>query len=139
MAAGGDPHPGDPGAPSALLHFRPDHLGRFVLGGRGRFREPRGEAGWAHRERVVPELVPQRAGTPVQRRWCGRVALTRDFLPHLHEPEPGLLIDVGSVGRGVGLPTLTGMRRADDVATGHRCALPFPVVPVRPLHALHRA
>jgi glycine/D-amino acid oxidase-like deaminating enzyme len=74
-------------------------------------------------------------------RWCGRVALTQDFLPHLHEPAPGVLIDIGCQGRGVGLQTAMGMAMADYVATGDPEALPLPPSPIRPIpaHPLHRA
>ena len=124
-----------------LLYFRLDHEGRFIMGGRGPFREPRGAADWAHLERVVGKMFPQLKGTPIAYRWCGRVALTRDFLPHLHEPEPGLVVDIGCMGRGVGLQTAMGMRIAEYAATGDRRALPFPIVPIRPLplHRLHKA
>ena len=116
-----------------LLYFRLDHAGRFVIGGRGPFREPRSAADWAHLERIIEKMYPQLKGAPIEYRWCGRVALTRDFLPHLHEPEPGLLIDIGCMGRGVGLQTAMGMRMAAYVATGDKRALPFPVVPIKPL------
>ena len=67
--------------------------------------------------------------------------LTRDFLPHLHEPAPGLLVDIGCMGRGVGLQSAMGRAMADYIATGNESALPLPLVPVKamPLHALHRA
>jgi glycine/D-amino acid oxidase-like deaminating enzyme len=124
-----------------LLYFRLDHEGRFIMGGRGPFREPTSPADWAHLERVVAKMFPQLKGVPIEHRWCGRVALTQDFLPHLHEPEPGLLVDIGCMGRGVGLQTAMGARMAEYVATRRPEALPFPLVPVKPLpfHPLHRA
>ena len=69
------------------------------------------------------------------------MALTRDFLPHLHEPEPGLTVDIGCMGRGVGLQTAMGMKLAEYVGTGDRAALPFPVTGIKPLpfHSLHKA
>jgi glycine/D-amino acid oxidase-like deaminating enzyme len=124
-----------------LLYFRLDHTGRFIMGGRGPFREPTSDADWAHLERVVDKMFPQLKGVAIEHRWCGRVALTRDFLPHLHEPEPGLLVDIGCMGRGVGLQTAMGQRMAEYVTTGDRRALPFPLVPIMPLpfHPLHKA
>jgi glycine/D-amino acid oxidase-like deaminating enzyme len=115
-------------------------MNRFLMGGRGPFREPKSAADWAHLERVVAKMYPQLAGVPIEYRWCGRVALTRDFLPHIHEPEPGILVDIGCMGRGVGLQTAMGQAMAAYVASGDRAALPFPVVPIEPLplHALHR-
>lgn len=123
-----------------LLYFRRDHTNRFLMGGRGPFREPKSDADWAHLERVVHKMYPQLQNTPFEFRWCGRVALTRDFLPHLHEPEPGLLIDIGCMGRGVGLQSAMGKAMARYTISGNRADLPFPLVPIEPLplHAMHK-
>jgi glycine/D-amino acid oxidase-like deaminating enzyme len=122
-----------------LLYFRKDHVNRLLMGGRGPFREPRDASDWAHLERVVGKMYPQARGLRIDYRWCGRVALTRDFLPHLHEPEPGLLVDIGCMGRGVGLQSAMGKAMADYLVSGDRAKLPFPVVPITPLplHALN--
>lgn len=122
-----------------LLYFRKDHTNRLLMGGRGPFREPQGEADWAHLERVVGKMYPQAKDLRIDYRWCGRVALTRDFLPHLHEPEPGLLVDIGCMGRGVGLQTAMGKAMAQYLSTGDRASLPFPVTSITPLplHALN--
>ena len=122
-----------------LLYFRKDHTNRFLMGGRGPFREPSSDADWAHLERVVHKMYPQLEGVPFDYRWCGRVALTRDFIPHFHQPEPGLLIDIGCMGRGVGLQTAVGRAMATYLVSGRREDLPFPIVPIKPLplHALH--
>jgi glycine/D-amino acid oxidase-like deaminating enzyme len=124
-----------------LFYFRRDHTNRFIMGGRGPFREPRSARDWAHLERIAIKLFPQLKDVPIEFRWCGRVTLTRDFLPHLHEPAPGLLVDIGCMGRGVGLQSAIGRAMADYVATGDSAALPLPIAPMKPLpfHALHRA
>jgi glycine/D-amino acid oxidase-like deaminating enzyme len=123
-----------------LLYFRLDHTGRLLMGGRGPFREPKGPEDWAHLERIVGKMFPQLKGIDFDYRWCGRVAITRDFLPHLHEPAPGLLIDIGCQGRGVGLQTAMGKAMAEYIATDDAEALPLPFSPVKPLpfHALHK-
>ncbi|HML12163.1 MAG TPA: FAD-binding oxidoreductase [Xanthobacteraceae bacterium] len=116
-----------------LVYFRLDDQGRLLVGGRGPLREPRSDADWAHLEAMLPRLFPQAAGAPIAFRWCGRVAITRDFLPHLHAPAPGLLIDIGCMGRGIALQTAMGQAMAQYVATGNADALPLPLTPVRPL------
>jgi glycine/D-amino acid oxidase-like deaminating enzyme len=123
-----------------LLYFRFDHQGRLLMGGRGPIREPRGPEDWAHLERVLIKLFPQLGTPPIAYRWCGRVAITRDFLPHLHEPEPGLTVDIGCMGRGVGLQTAMGMALARYLVLGDARQLPVPIVPVRPIpvHALNK-
>ncbi len=124
-----------------LVYFRLDDQGRLLVGGRGPLREPQGDADWAHLEAMLPRLFPQAQGTPIAFRWCGRVAITRDFLPHLHAPAPGLLIDIGCMGRGIALQTAMGQAVAAYVVTGDESALPLPLTPVRPLpfYGLHNA
>ena len=129
-------------ARNLLLYYRLDHAGRLLMGGRGTFREPdAGQPGdWSHLEHVVAKLFPQAAGVPIAYRWCGHVAITRDYLPHLHEPAPGLLIDIGCQGRGVGLQTRMGQALAQYIATGDKKALPVQPSDMRPfpLYGLRR-
>ncbi len=124
-----------------LVYFRLDDQGRLLVGGRGPLREPQSEADWAHLEALLPRLFPQAQGAPIAFRWCGRVAITRDFLPHLHAPAPGLLIDIGCMGRGIALQTAMGQAIAAYLANGDEGALPLPLTPVRPLpfYGLHNA
>jgi glycine/D-amino acid oxidase-like deaminating enzyme len=118
-----------------LLYFRLDHTGRLLMGGRGPFREPRGEQDWRHLERVIAKMFPQAAELGFDYRWCGRVAITRDYLPHLHEPEPGLLVDIGCQGRGVGLQTRMGVAIANYLESGDANDLPVPITPIKPFPA----
>lgn len=71
-------------------------------------------------------------------RWSGRVAFTRDFLPHVHEPASGLTIALGYNGRGIAAATAMGLHLARRV-TG-ATEFPFPITPIRPIamHALQR-
>jgi len=123
-----------------LLYFRLDDAGRLLMGGRGPFREPRGPSDWRHLQRAIAKLFPQAADVPLAYRWCGRVAITRDYLPHLHEPAPGLLINLGCQGRGVGLQTSMGKAMADYTATGNVAVLPVGLTDIRtlPFYGLRR-
>ncbi len=123
-----------------LFYFRLDHQRRLIMGGRGPFREPDSPADWGHLERVIGRMFPAAANAPIAFRWCGRVAITRDFLPHLHEPAPGLLINIGCMGRGIGLQTSMGQAMASYLLTGKADALPLPVTGVKsfPLHQFRR-
>ncbi|WP_353645382.1 FAD-dependent oxidoreductase [Mesorhizobium sp. WSM2239] len=116
-----------------LIYFRKSPDGRLMLGGRGRMGLPRSAADWAHLERTITRLFPALEGIAVERRWFGRVAMTPDHLPHLHEPEDGLIAAIGCQGRGIGLMTSLGARIADYVATRDPAASPFPVSPIRPI------
>lgn len=120
-----------------LVYYRRTPDGRLVLGGRGRMGLPRGPRDGSHLERAIRRLFPALAGLAIERRWFGRVAVTPDHLPHIHEPAPGLLAVAGCQGRGVALMTALGPPLAEALATGDPEALPFPLTPIRPI-PLHR-
>lgn len=116
-----------------LVYYRKSPDGRLMLGGRGPMRQPTGPEDWAHLHRAMLRLYPALERAPIEKRWFGRVAMTPDHLPHIHEPGPGLLAVVGCQGRGIGLMTAMGERLADYAISGDRAALPFPVTPLRPI------
>ena len=91
------------------------------------------EADWAHLQRALVRLYPALSDMPIEKRWFGRVAMTPDHLPHIHEPEKGLLAVVGCQGRGVGLMSALGKRMANYLACGDPRQLPFPLSPIRPI------
>jgi glycine/D-amino acid oxidase-like deaminating enzyme len=120
-----------------LTYYRRGPDGRLVLGGRGRMALPKGPEDWAHLERAMLRLFPALEGTAIERRWFGRVAMTPDHLPHIHEPEKGLIAIAGCQGRGVGLMTALGERVAAYLRSGDPGSIPFPLSPIRPI-PLHR-
>jgi glycine/D-amino acid oxidase-like deaminating enzyme len=123
-----------------LLYFRRDAAGRLLMGGRGPFSEPSANGDWAHLERAVELMYPQLKGIGYEYRWAGRVAITADFLPHVHEPAPGLSIALGYNGRGIAMATTVGKHLAERMCSGSAAAFPFAVTPVRsiPFHSLQR-
>jgi len=123
-----------------LRYFRRDATGRFLMGGRGPFAEPQGPPDFSHLVRAVEDLFPALRGVSYEFHWSGRVALTRDYLPHLHEPVPGLLAFLGCNGRGVGLGTAMGMAIGKHLLQPDRSPLPFPITRIRPIpfHGLKR-
>ena len=72
--------------------------------------------------RAAIRLFPQLKGVRWDFRWAGKVALTADQLPRVHELESGLLACLGYNGRGValsnaGLVAVHGF--ADQLDVGH--------------------
>jgi glycine/D-amino acid oxidase-like deaminating enzyme len=124
-----------------LVYYRRSADGRLVLGGRGRMALPAGPADWAHLKRAMLRLYPALSGVAIEKRWFGRVAMTPDHLPHIHEPEQGLVAVVGCQGRGVALMTALGQRIAAYLSNGDARQLPFPLSPIRPIpfHAFRQA
>ena len=123
-----------------LLYYRFDHQNRFIMGGRGPFREPAGPASYRHLEKMIGLLFPQLEGVRCEFYWSGRVALTRDHVPHVHQPAPGLTIFMGYNGRGVAMASTLGTLVAKNLVAPADNPLPLPVTDIRPipLHALHR-
>ena len=116
-----------------LVYYRRTEEGRLILGGRGPMREPSRPGDFAHLERALRRLFPALADMRIERRWFGRVCVTPDYLPHVHEPQPGLLAMAGCQGRGVGMMVAAGPRLADYLMSGDPAALPLPPVPIRPI------
>ncbi|MDE2251227.1 MAG: FAD-binding oxidoreductase [Gammaproteobacteria bacterium] len=121
-----------------MNYFRIGPQGRFMIGGRGPFRAAR-RADYDGLSGAMRRLYPQLRGIGVEYRWAGRVALTRDFLPHVHQPRPGLWCVLGCNGRGIALASSLGSAIGGQLlgrSEGH----PFAPTPLRslPLHRLHR-
>lgn len=122
-----------------LLYFRKDSEGRLLMGGRGFFAEPRGPEDFAHLERSLELLFPQLGPLDYAYRWSGRIAVTRDFMPHVHEPAPGVTVAIGCNGRGIALCTSFGKHIAARL-TGTSDTFPYPISPIVriPMHQLQR-
>ena len=115
----------------ALLYWRLDATGRLLIGNIGDV--PTGITKiWP--ERVTSWLYPQAGGQPFEYRWSGRLVMTHDMLPHLHEPVPGMLIGVGFNGRGITMGTMMGKLMAERLtgSTPEEIDVPFTSVP-RPM------
>lgn len=124
-----------------LLYFRRDASGRLLMGGRGPFHEPRGEPDFHHLQRAIGKLYPALKNVEIGYRWAGRVALTRDALPHVHQPAAGLTVALGYNGRGVAMGTHLGKLIGEHLGNASfHDALPFPITPIQPipLHGLQR-
>ncbi len=116
-----------------LWYYRRDAHGRLLMGGRAPYREDLGPADAGFVRAAVDRLFPQLADTPFEFHWFGRVAMTKDHLPHLHRLADGVWTALGYNGRGVGMGTLMG-RFLAQLATGTRPAdIPFPVTAMQPI------
>ena len=126
-----------------VLYFRksPDH--RVVIGGRASFVSdrsiPDSASDYAIIEQTLTTIFPQLRGIPFAFRWTGLVCMTRDSLPHYHQPSPGLHALLGYNGRGVALSIRAGAWLAHKLLgvpeTGE-----IPATPIRPIpgHALRQ-
>jgi glycine/D-amino acid oxidase-like deaminating enzyme len=116
-------------------YCRVDAAGRLIIGGRGPQRPidrpaaVRAVGVWAHR--LWPELRP----IPWEHAWNGRVAVTTDHLPHVHDLGEGLVAAYGYNGRGVALSTILGRAigaaLAQDGDPGQLPLAPSPMAGIR--------
>lgn len=122
-----------------LLYFRKDSHGRLLMGGRGLFNDPTSPTDFAHLERSLALLFPQLGPLEFEYRWAGRIAITRDFMPHVHQPAPGLTLALGCNGRGIALCTSLGQQLAGRLCDS-TAEFAYPVTPLQrlPMHGLQR-
>ena len=116
-----------------IMYARREPDGRVVFGSIG-YRLPLGRDGgfrWLHRDaaRIFPSIRKE----SWLYRWSGKIALTKDRLPHLHEPAPGLLAGLGYNGRGVAMSLVMGRVLAERALGADPALLPFPISPIRKL------
>ncbi|WHT78243.1 NAD(P)/FAD-dependent oxidoreductase [Pseudomonas rhodesiae] len=122
-----------------LLYWRKDSHRRLLMGGRGLFNDPTSPTDFAHLERSLALLFPQLGPLEFEYRWAGRIAITRDFMPHVHEPAPGLTLALGCNGRGIALCTSLGQQLAGRLCD-RQAQFAYPVTPLQrlPMHGLQR-
>jgi glycine/D-amino acid oxidase-like deaminating enzyme len=116
-----------------LFYFRLDPDGRLLMGGRGPLHDRGDPALFARLEATARRLFPQIGAVRWEHRWSGRVALTADHLPHLHEPRPGVLGALGYNGRGVAMATVMGRLLADRALGATPDQIGWPVTPIAPI------
>jgi glycine/D-amino acid oxidase-like deaminating enzyme len=114
-------------------HFRLEPDGRFLFGGRGGLSESGGPKSFEPLLIKLRECFPQLADARVDYQWAGKVALTLDHLPHLHELQPGLIAALGCNGRGVGMASNIGKVVADLMLGGEARDCPVPVTRLKPI------
>lgn len=96
-----------------LLHyFRLDHTGRLVMGGRSPVDDSPTLADADSLRRAITRTFPQAAGVPLEYVWSGKVALTKDSLPHIHVLAPNVFAALGCNGRGVANAAMIGQQLA---------------------------
>jgi glycine/D-amino acid oxidase-like deaminating enzyme len=117
------------------VYYRIDSDRRLLIGGRGPMREIDSVGAIPHLTAYARQLWPILEGVRWTHAWGGRLAITRDHYPHVHEPQPGVLIALGYNGRGVAMATAMGVQLARRIT---RPELPFdmPVTGMKTI-ALH--
>jgi glycine/D-amino acid oxidase-like deaminating enzyme len=122
---------------SVTVYYRVDSAQRLLIGGRGPQREIASTSAAAHLLAYALRLWPSLREVAWTHAWGGRLAMTRDQYPHIHEPARGVLVCLGFNGRGVALSTTLGARLAQRILTP-AAAFDMPITDLKTirLHAL---
>lgn len=116
-----------------IMYARREPDGRIVYGGLGKLLKDGRLGGYDWLEKDAVRVFPQLKDAKWTNRWGGRIAITEDHLPHLHEPKPGLLVGLGYNGRGVAMSHVMGRALAQKIIGAEQVELPFPVSDIRPI------
>ncbi len=99
------------------VYYRVDGAGRLLIGGRGPMREISTTSALPHLLAYARRLWPELARVEWSHAWGGRLAMTKDQYPHIHEPATGVLACLGYNGRGVAIATAMGAQLARRILT----------------------
>ena len=119
-------------------YFRIGPEGRLMFGGRGNFRDDPAADDYRKIIAGLHWIYPELAEAQIAFRWTGRVAMTYDHLPHLHQPFDDLTMALGYNGRGVALASALGAAIGRYIADRSQ-PLPFEFSKINPLplHGMH--
>jgi glycine/D-amino acid oxidase-like deaminating enzyme len=122
------------------VYYRLDAANRLLMGGRGKQREAPRRGDYRHLTSYARKLWPALERIEWTHWWNGQFALTADFYPRFHIPEPGVFIMLGYSGRGLALSSVMGSELASILAGAPVESFLLPVSPIRslPLHRFWR-
>lgn len=116
-----------------LRYFRVDTTGRLIMGSRGPFRSDITMKHAKGHVKAIAELFPEIRDIKLDYAWAGKVAMTADHMPHIHQLAPGVVTALGFNGRGVALGVRLGRALADLIDGYGAEEIGFPVSPMKPI------
>jgi len=110
-----------------ILYFRYDRDGRLCVGDHGPARDQFKRSDFANVKKRAARVFPSLENIRWDFHWGGRVAMTKDALPFIHQIAPGLIAGMGYNGRGVAMGSMMGTLLADQLLSGTQADSAFPV------------
>ncbi len=108
-----------------ILYCRYDRDGRLCIGDHGPSRDRFKLSDFDNLKKRTHAIFPQLRDVSWDYHWGGRVAMTKDTLPFIHEIAPGLVAGMGYNGRGVAMGSMMGALLADKILSdSNDCAFP---------------
>jgi glycine/D-amino acid oxidase-like deaminating enzyme len=122
---------------TVTVYYRVDAGQRLLIGGRGPMREIHAASAIPHLLRYARVLWPVLASARWTHAWGGRLAMTPNQHPHIHEPAEGVLICLGYSGRGVAMGTAMGAQLARRLMNrSSEFDMPITGMKAIPLHSM---
>ncbi|WP_299615983.1 FAD-binding oxidoreductase [uncultured Tateyamaria sp.] len=120
----------------AIYYSRYDRDNRLIFGCVGSTDNSADFGGIARLKEGLGIVFPQLHGIGIEATWAGRIAVTPEMMPHLHEPAPGVLAGLGFSGRGIAMTSVMARTLIKKALGAADDTLPFAVTPVQslPLH-----
>ena len=125
----------------AIYFSRYDRGGRLLFGCVGSADAVGTLGGHQRLRQGLHTVFPQLKHTKIERTWSGRIAVTPEMMPHLHEPEPGIIAALGFSGRGIAMTSVMGRTLTAKILGAQDDELAFPTLPISPMpfHSLLRS
>ena len=122
-----------------VWYFRKDLAGRFIIGTRGPFNARPDHRDGTSLIAAARSLYPALREVEFPYIWAGRVAMTADRVPHMHQLAAGVFTALGYNGRGVAMATTMG-RLLAAACLGESNSSLYPITDLQPIpfHAFHR-
>ena len=123
-----------------IFYFKKTAENRLVFGSAGIADELPDAADRARIIKGLRTVYPQFNDLGIDYIWGGRIAVTQDHLPHIHQPASGVFAGLGCNGRGVAMSTVMGRLLAEAAMGKASSELPLPVTALKkyPFHRFHR-
>ena len=118
---------------AVTVYYRLDVGNRLLIGGRSSLRDMRGPESFRYLQRYALRLWPALGPVAWTHGWNGQLAMTADHYPHLHEPEPDVLMALGYNGRGVAMATAMGAIIARRLGGEPVESLEMPITGIKPI------
>ncbi len=124
----------------AIYYCRFDRDRRLIFGCVGSTDNAATLGGIGRLKRGLATVFPQLADIDIEATWAGRIAVTPEMMPHLHEPDTGIIAGLGFSGRGIAMTSVMARTLVKKALGAHDNTLPFPVTQISriPLHSVVR-
>jgi glycine/D-amino acid oxidase-like deaminating enzyme len=117
-----------------MFSLRRDAYDRLVIGSMGKVVGTK-DRGLSHHwaKKQIAKVFPPLGSVEFDGAWHGKIAMTPDHLPRIHELDTNLFTPIGYNGRGITTGTMFGETMAGLLTGMDRADLPLPMTTLTPV------